>query len=349
MYYVKELGMKEYFNLLGFKIKTKSFFITAIIAAAVLLLLLGIDALWLDISWYGVIIGTGFLMAIVVAIANAKLRGFDGDFIYDLIWWIFPLSIIGARTYYVIFAWDTFDTFGEMFKIWNGGMAIYGGIIGGLIGLIICCLIKKKNIISAMDIAAPSLILGQCIGRWGNFINVEVYGFEVTNKAWQWFPFAVKVQGGTYHLATFFYESILNIGGFFLLLAILRKSKEKGLVVSTYLLFYGIVRICLESLRVPEYILYIEGTNIPISSVVSACIILIGAVWLSFILIRKLLKVNKLKKAKGLISETENLSIKTSSKLGKRKDEIIKEKPKTRRQKVELVEVETKKETKKRK
>ena len=316
--------MKEHFNLFGFKIKTKSFLITTIIAAAVLLLLLGIDALWLDISWYGVIIGTGFLMAIAVATANAKLRGFDSDFIYDLIWWVFPLSIIGARAYYVIFDWDTFDTFWEMLAIWHGGMAIYGGVIGGLIGLIICCLIKKKNIISAMDIAAPSLILGQSIGRWGNFINVEVYGFEVTNKAWQWFPFAVKVKDGTYHLATFFYESVLNLGGFFLLLTMLRRSKEKGIVVSTYLLFYGLVRICLESLRIPEYILYIEGTNIPISSVVSACVILIGAVWLAVILIRKYVNIGKLKRVKELASGIDGTSIVSETETYNKEEKSIK-------------------------
>ena len=94
-----------------------------------------------------------------------------------------------------------------MFKVWEGGMAIYGGIIGGVIGLVICALIKKKNIVSCMDMAAPCLIIAQAIGRWGNFINKEVYGFQVTSKAWQWFPFAVEV-GGKYYLATFFYESI---------------------------------------------------------------------------------------------------------------------------------------------
>ena len=300
--------MKENFNLFGFKINTKNFFITLAIASGVLLVLLLVDALWLNISWYGVIIGTGFLIAIAVACANAPLRGFDSSFVYSLIWWVFPLSIIGARVYYVIFDWNSFDSFWEMCKIWEGGMAIYGGIIGGLIGVIICCLIKKKNIIDAMDLAAPSLILGQAIGRWGNFVNMEVYGFEVTNKALQWFPFAVKI-GSTYHLATFFYESILNIGGFFLLLYIIRKCKDRGIVTSTYLLFYGIVRICLESLRIPEYILFIKGTNIPISSVVSGCIILIGAVWLTIILIKKYKNKKQLRRVHELVSDSVTMAV----------------------------------------
>lgn len=300
--------MRENFNLFGFKINTKNFLITMAVSAGALLLLLLLDALWLDISWYGVLIGTGFLLAIAVACGNAPLRGFDSSFVYSLVWWIFPLSIIGARVYYVIFDWNSFDTFWDMCKIWEGGMAIYGGIIGGVIGLIICCLIKKKSILDAMDLAAPSLILGQAIGRWGNFINVEVYGFEVTNKALQWFPFAVKV-GSTYHLATFFYESILNIGGFFLLLYILRKCKDKGIVTSTYFLFYGIVRICLESLRIPEYILFLWGTNIPVSSLVSACLILAGAVWLTIILIKKYKHNKKLKRADELIEESLALTV----------------------------------------
>lgn len=303
--------MKENFNLFGFQINTKKFFIVMGIAIGTLLILLGVDALWLDISWYGVLIGTGFLVAIAVACDNAKHRGFNSDFVYDLIWWVFPLSIIGARTYYVVCEWDTFATFWDMIKIWEGGLAIYGGIIGGLLGVIICCLIKKKNIVAAMDLAAPSLIIGQAIGRWGNFVNVEVYGFEVTNKAWQWFPFAVKV-GNTYHLATFFYESVLNLAGFFLLLAIIRRNKEKGIVVSTYLFFYGIVRICLESLRIPEYILYIKGTNIPVSSVVSAGIILVGAVWLCTILVRKYLAKKKIHRADKIMAETVPVVAKSS-------------------------------------
>ena len=203
--------MKTEFTIFGFKFNIRKTLITLAIACVLFIVLLILDMYVTDISWYGVIIGCGFLVALFVAMQLAKNRGLEPDFVFDLILWIFPLSIVGARVYYVLNDLDSFETFGEMIAVWNGGMAIYGGIIGGVIGLVICCLIKKKNIIASMDMAAPALILAQSIGRWGNFINQEVYGFQVTNKAWQWFPFAVHItENGLdqWHLATFFYESI---------------------------------------------------------------------------------------------------------------------------------------------
>lgn len=278
--------MKDDFTIWGFKINTRKFMLTLGISAAVLILLVVLDMFVIDISWYGVIIGVGFLVAIWLATKLASFRDLPNDFAYDLILWIFPLSIIGARAYYVLTSLDEFDTFGEMLAVWNGGMAIYGGIIGGLIGLIICCSIKKKNIVDTMDLACPCLIIAQSIGRWGNFVNQEVYGWEVTNKAWQWFPFAVKI-GDSWHLATFFYESILNLGGFFLLTHLLRKHRDRGLVTSVYMIFYGTVRIILEALREDYYILKIPHTNLAVSQVVSGVIIVIGIVWLTLILVRR--------------------------------------------------------------
>ena len=130
-------------NIFGFKFKLKNFILTITVALAVLLVLLLVDMFVTDVSWYGVIIGTGFLVALVMACQLCGERGLNSDFPYDLILWVFPLSLIGARTYYVLCSLDEFSSFWEMCAIWNGGMAIYGGIIGGLIGLVICCLIKK--------------------------------------------------------------------------------------------------------------------------------------------------------------------------------------------------------------
>lgn len=278
--------MKDEFTIWGFKINTRKFMLTLGISAGVLIVLLLINAFWIEVSWYGVIIGTGFLVALWLATKLSSYRDLPSDFPYDLILWVFPLSIIGARTYYVVTSLDEFDTFWEMLAVWNGGMAIYGGIIGGLIGLIICCCIKKKNIVDTMDLAAPCLILAQSIGRWGNFVNKEVYGWEVKNKAWQWFPFAVKI-GDKWHLATFFYESIANLCGFFILTHLIRKHRESGLVTSVYLIFYGIVRLILEGLREDYYILKIPHTNLAVSQVVSGVIIIIGVVWLTSILIKR--------------------------------------------------------------
>ena len=275
-------------SIFGFKFKVKNLLLTLIISCVVGIALLLIDMYITPISWYGVIIGTGFLVALMCAIQLCEQRGLPSDFPYDLILWIFPLSIIFARAYYVICSPNEFSNFGEMIAVWNGGIAIYGGIIGGAIGLIICCVIKKKSIIATMDIAAPCLIIAQAIGRWGNFVNQEVYGMEVTNKAMQWFPFAVHITEygqDSWHLATFFYESMLNIVGFFVLLAILRKINIKGIVASSYLVFYGTVRFLLEGLREEMYILNIPGTNLAVSKVVSLVIILVGLVWLTCLLI----------------------------------------------------------------
>ena len=276
-------------SLFGFKFKLKNLILTLIISCVVGIALLIVDMYFISISWYGVIIGTGFLVAIMCATQLCQHRGLPNDFPYDLILWIFPLSIIFARIYYVICSPGEFSNFGEMIAVWNGGIAIYGGIIGGVIGVVICCLIKKRNIVSTLDIAAPCLIIAQAIGRWGNFVNQEVYGMEVTNKAMQWFPFAVHItENGhnSWHLATFFYESILNVIGFFILVTILRKSNIKGIVTSSYLIFYGFVRFLLEGLREPEYILNIPGTNFAVSKVVSLVIILVGVVWLTCLLIK---------------------------------------------------------------
>jgi len=278
-------GEKE-ISIFGFKFKLKNLILSATIYCVAMLLLVLIDMFITTISWYGVIIGTGFLIALVCAVQLMKERGLPEDFPYDLILWIFPLSIIGARLYYVLCSPGQFNSFMEVIAIWEGGIAIYGGIIGGVLGVVICCLIKKQNIVSTLDVAAPCLIIAQSIGRWGNFVNQEVYGFEVTNKFFQWFPFAVKI-GENWHLATFFYESILNVGGFFLLTYLLRKTKIKGVVASSYLIFYGAVRFLLEGLRESQFILNIPGTSFAVSKVVSLAIILGGVVWLTCLLINR--------------------------------------------------------------
>lgn len=283
------LGDKN-INIFGFKFKLKNFLLTVIIALFVLLVLILLDTFEvMDVSWYGVIIGTGFLIALVMTTQLCENRGLNRDFPYDLILWVFPLSLVGARIYYVLCSLDEFSNFWEMCAIWNGGMAIYGGIIGGLIGLVICCLIHKKDIVATMDVVAPCLIFAQAIGRWGNFVNQEVYGFEVTNKALQWFPICVHITKNgmdSWHLATFFYESFLNVLGCIGLVILLRKVKLKGIVASSYLIFYGIVRFFLEGLRVEGYILFIPGTHFPVSQAVSLAIIVIGVAWLCYILIK---------------------------------------------------------------
>ncbi len=284
--------MKQDFNFLGFTINIRKFLLTLAIFCGVVIVLMLVHMFITPISWYGFLMGCAFLLAVVIACDLAKYRDLNDDFPYDLIWWVFPFSIIGARTAFVLNNLELYNDFWDMIAVWNGGLSILGGVMGGAVGLIICCLIHKKNIFSAMDICSPVLILGQSIGRWGNFINAEVYGWEVTNKALQWFPFAVKI-GNHWHLANFFYESVLNFGGFVGLLYLLRNTKQKGLVSCAYLMFYGFIRFFLEQLRDKQFILYIPGTNIAWSMLTSAIMFFVGAIGLLTIFIVKRVKQRK--------------------------------------------------------
>lgn len=284
--------MREDFNFLGFKINTRKFLMTVAVYAAIIIVLMILDMFVLDISWYGFLMGSAFLLAVVMATDLMKERDIDSEFPYDLIWWVFPLSIVGARIAFVVNNLDLYSNFWEMCQVWNGGLSIYGGVMGGAVGLVICCLLKHKNILSAMDCVAPVLILGQAIGRWGNFINKEVYGWEITNEALQWFPFGVKI-GSRWHLANFFYESVLDLLGFFILLLVLRKSKQKGIVACTYLAYYGFIRYFLEQLRDPKFIMVVPGTSIEWSALTSIIMFSIGAIGLITIFIVNLVKNRK--------------------------------------------------------
>jgi len=168
-------------------------------------------------------------------------------------------------------------------------MSIYGGIIGGAVGVLVFCLIHKKNFLDVADVAVVSLILGQAIGRWGNFFNQEVYGRIITDPSWQWFPFGVLLDNGEWHYALFFYEFLLNLAIFVLLLYILKKVKTKGYVMSAYLVAYGTIRFILEPLRVETYNLMLFGLKL--SSLISIIAIIAGIV--SFVLIYTITKRRK--------------------------------------------------------
>lgn len=274
------------FNFLKFDVDVKYFKIVTIIASAFLAILFILDTYLISVSWYGVIIGTGFMLAIALFIGLAPKRDIKGDLVFDLILFIFPFSIVGARLYYVLFTLDRFNwTFTEILAVWNGGLAIYGGIIGGVIGLVICCLIKKQNILKVMDLAAPGLILGQAIGRWGNFVNQEAYGPLVTNDAFKWFPFAVYIERKSgWYMATFFYESALSFITFFILLYVVRKYKTPGVNVACYFILYGLERVFIEGLRTDS--LYLGNTGIRVSQLLSGILILAGVIWLTVLIIK---------------------------------------------------------------
>jgi len=203
------------------------------------------------VYWYGIIIALGVLLGIYLAVRHANKLGYNQEVIIDFSLLAIPLAIIGARLYYVIFSWEYYSKNpGDIIKIWEGGLAIYGAVIGGVISALIFARRRKINFWELCDIAAPSLILGQALGRWGNFFNQEAYGYAINNPAWQWFPAAVYITDqGQWHMATFFYESLWNFLVFFFLLYYKKRKKTTGEVFLLYLILYSIGRIVIEGLR----------------------------------------------------------------------------------------------------
>lgn len=240
----------------------------------------GFTIFGLNVKFYGILMASAMLVGVLLACHNAKRRDLTADNIYVLALFILPLAVIGARLMFVLGA-DRAYTFLEVFKIWEGGMSIYGGIIGGVVGILLYCWIYKKNFFDLADIACVSLILGQAIGRWGNFFNQEVYGHLVTNTSWQWFPFAVLLDNGEWHYALFFYEFLINLAIFALLITFFNKTKIRGLITSIYLISYGAIRFLLEPLRMAEYNLMFLGMKL--SSLISVLSIISGIVILVLI------------------------------------------------------------------
>ena len=236
-----------------------------------------------EIYWYSVFIASALIINLAILFFICKKKNLSKNLPFELVVSLVPLAIIFARIFYILF--DNNVTFLEFFAFRDGGLSILGAIIGGTIGLSIYCLIKKVNFLEIADVLAPLLVLGQAIGRWGNYFNQEVYGQLVTNPAWQWFPFAVFVNGEWFQ-ALFFYESILNLIGFALLIFLLFKLKnKKGYVLSAYLMFYGLVRFLMENLRQEEYILTVAG--LPVSKIIAGLMFVIGLTILIILLIKQ--------------------------------------------------------------
>lgn len=235
----------------------------------------------LEIKFYGLIMAFSMLLGVLLACKLAKKKGIKSDDIFMLALIVLPCAVVGARLYYCIF-YDYGYSFKELFNIRQGGLAIYGGVIGGIIGIIIFALIKKnwKLIFILCDVVAPCLILGQALGRWGNFFNQEAYGNMITNSNFQWFPFAVWIESeNAWFQATFFYESLWNAIGLAILLFTYKKSEKTGTTVAMYLIWYGIGRTWIEGLRSDS--LYIGATGIRVSQLLSAILVVVGIVILS--------------------------------------------------------------------
>ena len=235
-----------------------------------------------DIYWYGLIIAGALLLAFVLALVLTKRKKVDTDIPFDILMACIPLGIVCARAFDCIF--DSSLTIADFFEFRSGGMSIIGAIIGGAIGLGLLKLIKKRSILECADVLVVVLILGQGIGRWGNYFNNEVYGQLVTNPACQIFPLAVNI-GGQWYQALFFYEFVLNLLGFVGLLIGYLKVKNKGIITASYLIYYGTIRTILEPMRQNQFVLRI-GTA-PVSLIISATMIAIGVGLLIFAILNR--------------------------------------------------------------
>lgn len=206
-----------------------------------------------DIYWYGILISLAVVIAVIMVYRQAKRKGLDPDSMLDYALLTIPVSIVCARIYYVAFEWEQYASNPiSVLYIWNGGIAIYGAIIGGVIATLIFSKWKKIGFWTLADLVAPGLVLGQAIGRWGNFFNQEAFGSLVTEEAMQFFPYAVYIERtGTWHMATFFYESVACFLIFIFLLIYRAKAKKApdGNLFLWYWVLYGIERFFVEGLR----------------------------------------------------------------------------------------------------
>ncbi|MCL1944435.1 MAG: prolipoprotein diacylglyceryl transferase [Firmicutes bacterium] len=252
-----------------------------------------------SVGYYSVIIACSALLAYFICKRIAKYRDIDGDFVYLITVFTIPSAIIGARFLHVALNWDDY-TLESAVAFWKGweGLAIYGAVIFGSACVVVVCMVKKVNPLRMLDIAMPVLLLAQGLGRWGNFFNQELYGAEVN---FDFFPFSVFIQmTGKNHIALFFIEFLLNTIGFFVLLYILKKYKNPGVVVASYFIWYGITRFVLEPMRMPQF--HPQGA-INAFSVISGILILVGLGFLFYEFYYKPRYGNK-KNASDLPSDT---------------------------------------------
>ncbi|MFQ3544890.1 prolipoprotein diacylglyceryl transferase [Halobacillus rhizosphaerae] len=221
----------------------------------------------LNIYWYGVIIATGAFLGLLIATRETERLGLNKDYFIDIVVYGIPISIICARAYYVLFELDRYigGPWWDVFAIWEGGIAIHGALIGATLTAVIYTRVKKISFWQIVDIAAPSILLGQGIGRWGNFMNQEAHGGPVTeafyNNFMQYLPDFITQQmciGGTMYHPTFLYESLWDLLGVVLLLILRHKfNPRRGEVFLSYVIYYSVGRYFIEGMRTDS--LYLVG------------------------------------------------------------------------------------------
>ena len=234
------------------------------------------------IYWYGIIIAAGLLLAIWFCIKMAPRFGLTEDNVLDAGLIVAPAGVIGARIYYIIFYYDLFKNaeggpdFGKMIAIWDGGLAIYGGVIAGIIGIYVLCRVKKIKLGALLDLGAMGLFIGQIFGRWGNFMNREAFGGETT-LPWRMRLWTSATEYIEVH-PTFLYESLWNLAGLLLMIYIVSKCRRfDGENACFYFLWYGIGRFWIEGLREDSLYLFdwqLFGEPIRVSQALSALLVL---------------------------------------------------------------------------
>lgn len=242
----------------------------------------------IDIRWYGILITTGIILAFIVVQKEMVKRGMHPDFLTDLLIWAVPISIISARIYYVIFSWDTYkDNPIDAIKIWEGGIAIHGALIGAFLTTYVYTKLRGVSFWKVVDIAAPGLLIGQIIGRWGNFINQEAHGGPVSEtflkNTWipDWIMNQMTINGVTYH-PTFLYESLWNVVGLIIILLLRRVHLKRGEMFFFYLTWYSIGRFFIEGMRTDS----LYGGDLRAAQIVSIIAIVFSVslfIWRRFI------------------------------------------------------------------
>ena len=255
-----------------------------------------------QIHWYGIIIAFGFALAVLYGGGGAYKWKMSLDGMTDVLLWGTIFGIIGARAYYVAFEWDYYAKhISEIPMIWNGGIAIYGGIIGGLIGAAIGCKVGKINFLNLLDLGALGLLIGQGIGRWGNFFNQEAFGTNTETALFRmWSPKirdtlvassealaakGIEVDPSTPVHPTFLYESVWCLLSFLILHIIVNKCRKfKGEIFMLYGVLYGAERMIVEGMRTDS--LYIGNTTLRVSQLLSMIIVVVALAFFIYFMIR---------------------------------------------------------------
>ena len=238
----------------------------------------------LSIHMYGLVIVFGLVLAVIYCMRRADQFGLTEDHILDGVLWVTPFAFLCARAYYCAFRWDLYAANPiSVLYIWNGGIAIYGGVLGAVVGMLVFCKIKKISLGATLDLVLMGFLIGQAIGRWGNFFNREAFGAET--DAWLRMGLYSPLTGAvTYHHPTFLYESLWNALGFVVLHFLSKKRTFDGQIALGYALWYGLGRTFIEGLRTDS--LYIPGTALRVSQVLAAVSCIAAAAVLAYFVIK---------------------------------------------------------------